>query len=176
VRRGAVLVLFPGEPREIHLLGVHLKSGCGRRPLDDPREACVLLARQVPLLERWIDTEAAALHAFAVLGDFNRSILADGPVERGAAGELRSLWAAIDDGDPPEADLVDIAEGQPFVNCTPAQNFGGYIDHIVLSRGLALRQVPGTFRRLTYDPREALRRRLADHCPVAIDIESSLVH
>jgi endonuclease/exonuclease/phosphatase family metal-dependent hydrolase len=176
VRRGAVLILFPGEAREMHLLGVHLKSGCGRRPLSDPREACVLLARQVPLLEHWIDGQAAAGHAFAVLGDFNRNILADGVVERGESGELRSLWAAIDDGDPPEADLVDISEGQPFINCTPAQNFGGYIDHIVLSRSLAQRQIPGAFLRLTYEPREALRRRLADHCPVAIDIETSPVH
>ena len=34
LRRGAELVLFPGEPREMHLLSVHLKSGCSGKPLD----------------------------------------------------------------------------------------------------------------------------------------------
>jgi hypothetical protein len=30
--------------------------------------------------------------------------------------------------------------------------------------------VPGSFHRVTFDPREALQRKLTDHCPVALDI------
>jgi endonuclease/exonuclease/phosphatase family metal-dependent hydrolase len=170
LRTGVELVLYPGTPREMRLLAVHLKSGCGRRTLDSPREACTVLARQVPLLERWIDAEAAAGRPFAVLGDFNRELLRDPGPARNDAGGPRSLWAEIDDADPPESDLVNAAEGERFVNCHPGQNFNGYIDHIVLSRTLAARRVPGSFRRVVFEPREALRRNLTDHCPVAVDL------
>jgi endonuclease/exonuclease/phosphatase family metal-dependent hydrolase len=170
VRRGAELILYPDTRAEIRLLGVHLKSGCGRRTLDSPREQCAALARQVPVLERWIDAQAAAGRAFAVLGDFNRELLRDTGPARNAAGALRSFWSEIDDADPPDADLVNAAEGQAFVNCHAGQNFSGYIDHIVLSRSLAARQVPGSFHRVTFDTQDALRRKLTDHCPVALDL------
>ncbi|MEZ5486228.1 MAG: endonuclease/exonuclease/phosphatase family protein [Steroidobacteraceae bacterium] len=172
VRRGVELVLYPDTAAEIRLLAVHLKSGCGRRTLDSPRESCMVLARQVPALERWIDTQAAAGRPFAVLGDFNRELLRDPGPARNAAGAPRSLWAEIDDGDPPEADLVNAAEAARFVNCHPGQNFNGYIDHIVLSRTLAARRVPGSFHRVTFEPGEALRRKLTDHCPVAVDLRA----
>lgn len=171
VRRGAELVLFPGEPREIRLLSVHLKSGCGRRTLDSGREQCTVLAQQVPILERWIDTQAAAGRRFAVLGDFNRDLLADKGPARSETGAQRSLWAEIDDGDPREADLSIAADGERFVNCAPGQNFGGYIDHIVLSRSLAAARVPGSFFRVTWDAGEAQRLKLADHCPVGISLQ-----
>lgn len=170
VRRGAELVLFPDTAREIRLLAVHLKSGCGRRTLDSPREQCAVLARQVPALESWVDAQAVAGRPFAVLGDFNRELLWDTGPARNAAGAPRSLWSEIDDGDPPEADLVNAAEGERFVNCHPGQNFGGYIDHILLSRSLAAMRVPGSFHRVTFEPRDALRRKLTDHCPVALDL------
>jgi endonuclease/exonuclease/phosphatase family metal-dependent hydrolase len=170
VRRGAEVVLYPGESRELHLLSVHLKSGCNRRSLDSGRDACAVLARQVPALERWIDERAARSQSFAVLGDFNRDLLDDRGPARGPSGSLRSLWAELDDGDPPEADLVNPAEGRRFRNCSPDQNHGGYIDHIVLSRSLAQRLVPGSFERLVFLPDEALRLRLADHCPVAVTV------
>ncbi len=170
LRRGAELVLYPGEPREIRLLSVHLKSGCARRPLDSPRDACGTLARQIPELERWIDDNARAGRAFAVLGDFNRDLLAERGPARNDDGSTRSLWAEIDDGDPEESDLVNAAEGERFVNCAPGQNYGGYIDYVILSRSLAARRVPGGFVRQVYEPRDALRHRLADHCPVGVDL------
>ena len=89
---------------------------------------------------------------------------------RAASGALRSLWAEIDDGDPPEADLALVAENQRFSNCAPNQNYGGFIDHIVLSRTLAARRVAGSFDRVVYAPADALRLKLADHCPVAIRV------
>ncbi len=170
VRRGAELVLFPGQPQELHLLSVHLKSGCGRRTLDSGRDQCAVLAMQVPELERWIDTRAARGLPFAVLGDFNRDLLDDRGPARSSSGALRSLWAEIDDGEPAESDLTLAAEGQRFTNCAPSQNYGGYIDHIALSRTLADRRVAGSFDRVVYDPADALRLKLADHCPVAIRV------
>lgn len=168
LRRGAELVLFPGEPHEIRLLSIHLKAGCARGPLN-LREPCRQLARQVASLEAWIDAQARAGRLFGVLGDFNRDLLAE-TTPAGGRGAVSGMWPELDDGDPPEADLVNAAEGQRFVNCTPGQSYSGYIDFIVLSRSLGARIVPGSFERLTYRPIDAHRRRLSDHCPVAVRV------
>src|ERR1044072_8925944 len=96
-RRGVERRLFPGPTRELRLLSVHLKSGCARDALDANKPSCMELARQIPALESWIDEQAREKRPFAVLGDFNRDL------RREPAGS--SLWAQIDDPDPPGADL-----------------------------------------------------------------------
>lgn len=170
LRHGAELVLYPGDRREIRLLSVHLKSGCSRRPLDDPKRECADLARQIPALEDWIDRQAAAGRRFGVLGDFNRDLLADEGPARNELGQIRSLWTEIDDGDPAGLDLVNVAAGRRFSNCSPDQNYRNFIDHVVLDDKLAAWRVPDSFVRLTYEPDDALQRKLPDHCPVGVDL------
>jgi len=160
VRRGVELRLFPGTTQEMRLLSVHLKSGCAREPLDSTKPSCAELARQAPELERWIDAQATEHRSFGVLGDFNRDL------RREPAGE--SLWADLDDADPPGADLVNTAEGQGFENCMPSQTFSGYIDYILLGRRMAQGLVKNSFGRALFRPKDALRRKLSDHCPVFI--------
>jgi endonuclease/exonuclease/phosphatase family metal-dependent hydrolase len=160
VRRGVETRIFPGTPQELRLLSVHLKSGCSRDPLDSARAGCGELARQIPALERWIDARASEQKPFAVLGDFNRDL------RREPAGA--SVWAEIDDANPPGADLVNTAEGQAFQNCMPSQTFSGFIDYIVLGHRMARGLVPGSFGRALFRPKDALRRKLSDHCPVFI--------
>jgi endonuclease/exonuclease/phosphatase family metal-dependent hydrolase len=160
VRRGVELRVFPGTARELRLLSVHLKSGCARDPLDSARPSCTELARQVPALEQWIDAQANEHKPFAVLGDFNRDLRREPPGP--------SVWADIDDADPPAADLVNTAEGQEFQNCMPSQTFSGYIDYIILGRQMAQGLVSNSFGRELFRPKDALRRKLSDHCPVFI--------
>jgi endonuclease/exonuclease/phosphatase family metal-dependent hydrolase len=160
VRRGVELRVFPGTAQELRLLSVHLKSGCARDPLDSTKPSCGELARQVPVLESWIEAQANEHKPFAVLGDFNRDL------RREPAGT--SLWAEIDDAIPPAADLVNTAEGQAFQNCMPSQTFSGYIDYIILGRQMAQGLVANSFGRALFRPKDALRRKLSDHCPVFI--------
>jgi endonuclease/exonuclease/phosphatase family metal-dependent hydrolase len=160
VRRGVELRLFPGTAREMRLLSVHLKSGCARDPLDSAKPSCAELARQVPVLEQWIEAQASEHKPFAVLGDFNRDLRREPPGI--------SLWADIDDANPPAADLVNTAEGQAFQNCMPSQTFSGYIDYIILGRQMAQGLVKDSFGRELFRPKDALRRKLSDHCPVFI--------
>ena len=171
VRRGAELIVYPGDPRELRLLAVHLKSGCARGPLDSGRSECATLARQVPVLEDWIDRQAASGKPFAVLGDFNRDLLHEQGPARTETGLQRNVYAELDDADPPAADLTNAAAGQAFINCSPAQNFNGYIDNILLSQTLAQRRVPGSFQRVTYTLQDATQRKLSDHCPVAVRLQ-----
>jgi endonuclease/exonuclease/phosphatase family metal-dependent hydrolase len=175
VRRGATLVLYPGTPGELHLLGVHLKSGCARGPMSGgaPAEACALLARQVPALETWIDNEARNSSRYAVLGDFNRELLSERGPARAPDGAQLNLWSEIDDGEPAGARLTNSAAGERFSNCARGRIQSGYIDFIVLGPALAAARLPGSFQRLTYASRDAWRLKLSDHCPVAIRLRLS---
>jgi endonuclease/exonuclease/phosphatase family metal-dependent hydrolase len=168
LRRGAELVLFPGETRELHLLSVHLKSGCSDKSLAAGGKACDTLARQVPALESWIDAQARAGHRFAVLGDFNRDLLREHGPARSPSGQPLQLWPEIADGDPPDAHLRNVAERQPFRNCVPGQAHSAFIDHIVVGRRLAAAVVPGSFERVTFSAADARHARLSDHCPLAV--------
>jgi endonuclease/exonuclease/phosphatase family metal-dependent hydrolase len=168
LRRGAELVLFPGESRELHLLSVHLKSGCSDKSLASGGKACDTLARQVPALEGWIDAQARAGHRFAVLGDFNRDLLREHGPARAPSGQPLQLWPEIADDDPPDAHLRNVAEGQPFRNCVPGQAHSAFIDHIVVGRRLASALVPGSFERVTFSAADARHARLSDHCPLAV--------
>ena len=167
LRRGKELTLFPGEPREIRLLSVHLKSGCSAKPLTVPDKACRELARQGPVLEAWIDAQMKAGRRFAVLGDFNRDLLFE-ETHRATLGPHDSFWAEIDDGRPHESGLRNAASGESFRNCVPGQGYRGYIDNILLSGTLAAERLPGSFARVTYSAADARHARLSDHCPVSI--------
>jgi endonuclease/exonuclease/phosphatase family metal-dependent hydrolase len=173
LRRGAELALFPGERREVRLLSVHLKSGCSTKPLTAPDKACRDLARQAPELENWIDAQARAQRRFVVLGDFNRDLLSE-EARRATSAEQSSLWAGLDDADPPEADLLNAAAGERFRNCVPGQGYRSYIDYIVLSRTLAAERVPASFSRVTFSAADARHARLSDHCPVSIRLKIGL--
>ena len=88
--------------RPVRALAVHLKAGCRSRDLDAPlgkadaklpperqdaiASDCAMLRFQLPALEAWID--AHAHRDFAVLGDFNRTLLRE-PVAESAAYRTR---------------------------------------------------------------------------------------
>ena len=79
----------------VRVLVVHLKAGCRNRTIDAPLTAadarlpadrqdaiasdCAMLRYQMPALESWIDAHAGT--AFAVMGDFNRSLLREAPFD-----------------------------------------------------------------------------------------------
>jgi endonuclease/exonuclease/phosphatase family metal-dependent hydrolase len=163
VRRGAAVTLYPGDPREIRLLAVHLKSGCSREPLDSRARSCRQLAGQAPGVAGWIAEQTAAGRAFAVLGDFNRDL-------RGEAETGTGMWAQLVAGAPTDVPLVDAGAGTPFRACHSGQPFTRYIDYILLGGGLAARMRPGTFTRHVYDDRDAHHFRLSDHCPLSVAV------
>ena len=158
LRRGAAVTLYPGTARELHLLAVHLKSGCAHQRLDSHSRACGNLARQLPALRDWMQAQLGARHRFAVLGDFNRDLLAE-------SGD--GLWARIGAGTPGFG-LVNTAGGEPFHNCYAGQTHTGFIDYILLGETLARSLVHASFERLSYSAADAWRLKLSDHCPVAI--------
>lgn len=96
----AFTVDVAGKP--VRALVVHLKSGCRSRDLDAPLTAkdahltaarqdivssdCAILRYQLPALEAWIDANAD--RDFALLGDFNRTLLRE-PVAESSTWRTR---------------------------------------------------------------------------------------
>jgi hypothetical protein len=170
VRWGADLSLYPGEPREIRLLAVHLKSGCNRDPLTSDSDNCRMLQRQVPLLEAWIDARAGEGVPFAVLGDFNRRFDREFAPGRDGRGQIIAMWPELDDGQPPEADLVNPDDERPTEACRQQDPVRPAIDHLLLSATLGRAIVPGSYRMWTY-PRSGSGERWPDHCIRSVRIE-----
>lgn len=168
LRRGAAVVLFPDSPRELHLLSVHLKSGCARQPLDGGVNACRTLAHQLPSLAAWTAGQARAVHRFAVLGDFNRDLLAEGAAAGGSS--RHSVLGELNGGMPSAAQLHSAAELRDFRNCARGQRHSGFIDYILLGTALADRRVPDSVERTVWSSDDAAHRILSDHCPLAVRI------
>jgi 5'-nucleotidase (lipoprotein e(P4) family) len=171
-RAGADITLYPGTPRAVRLLAVHMKSGCFAGTLAEPtgNSACGVLRRQVPVLERWIDARVAEHARFAILGDFNRRLELDAAIDAGAdEAKPEAVFRALSDNQPAGAVLVRATAGQPHLRCSPHDYFPpGAIDNILVSRSLAaLGQL--TYSRITYTATEA--GKLPDHCPGILRIE-----
>ncbi len=155
LRAGTVItVTVGGQP--IRLMSVHLKSGCFDRPLATDQDACNGLRPQIPVLEAWIDRQAAGTVPFAVLGDWNRRLNTPGD----------EVWAAIDDGDPADADLTKVTEGR--TSACENGRYPDYIDHLVLDRRATGWLVPESFRQQVYDAGETAK--LSDHCPISVEL------
>jgi hypothetical protein len=104
----AFVASIGGKP--VRMLVVHLKAGCRSRDLDTPlndRDAvlaavrqdaigsdCALLRYQLPAHEAWVDANAA--HDFAILGDFNRTLLRE-PIADSATWRTRTDGSAASD-------------------------------------------------------------------------------
>ncbi len=154
LRPGADIEVRTGGLR-LRLLAIHLKSGCHKQSLKSPRSACRKLARQVPVLESWIDARARDNTPFLVLGDFNRRL-----------GDDDAMWIELDDGDPAAADLTLVSTARPA--CWN-RRYSKLIDHIVVGRNAARWVQPDSFRELVYDPADAaFEATLSDHCPVSV--------
>lgn len=156
LREGARIdVTHNGQTLE--LLAVHLKSGCFSN--SHSGSACTTLSAQVPELEEWIDEAAAGPRPFVVLGDFNRRF--------NEPGDL--VWTNLDDGDPPNAELLTATENMP-ISCRDNE-FTTFIDHVVLDRRATEWFELSSFRHLTY--RQADEEdwdKISDHCPVIVDL------
>jgi hypothetical protein len=155
-RAGMTLQLYPGTPRAIELLAVHLKSGCADDPLDSGSASCVRLGAQARELSRWIASRGRS--RYILLGDFNRG---DADVDHD------EFWRVLSGGDPSGAPFAFAGAGTPFRNCHIGAGFTRAIDHILVSRALLPQQIQGSFRKAGYRDSDALRYRLPDHCPVS---------
>ena len=165
-RAGADVTLWPGTPREVRLLAVHLKSGCFTGKLDRRFEPCSRLRQQVPVVEAWVDQRVREGTPLALLGDFNRHLDKDArhPAGPDEAAPLNLMQAWSDDV-PRGATLLRATEGQRYIGCDADDKHRQYIDDILIDQKLAAQNGNRRFARLSFDASDR-GRQLSDHCPV----------
>jgi endonuclease/exonuclease/phosphatase family metal-dependent hydrolase len=169
-RAGADITLYPGTPREVRLLAVHLKSGCFDGKLDRQFAPCQRLRQQVPVLEGWVDARVREGKAFAILGDFNRHLDKDARYPAGPdESQPFNVFNALSDNEPAGAVLVRATEGAPGIPCSADDRHTRYIDDILVSEKLATRAAQRQFTRVPFAP-EDQGRQLSDHCPVVYSL------
>ena len=141
-----------GLPTEF--LVVHLKAGCRSVPLNAARgkaqAECAMLAKQVPLIEEWIDARIGK--SFVIVGDFNRSLLKElqqnpeaDPIRFGVReNPVLSFLVPEWNDDNPRGSTIHIVDHLRKPDGTLiagdwycAQTVG--IDHVILSERLAKR-------------------------------------
>ncbi|MEZ7863284.1 MAG: endonuclease/exonuclease/phosphatase family protein [Aeromonadaceae bacterium] len=156
------------DGRQLHVLVVHLKSGC--QDFSAPTiPDCRQLAAQLPILARFLDDLESQGLPLLVLGDFNL---------RFTAQSGQAAWSLLDNRQPAGARLERLTTGfvQPE-GCFLPRYGNRPIDHILLAGTLVGRAVPGSLQAqpfMTSSQPPQLRRGaqwfLSDHCPLSVVI------
>ena len=147
--------------QSLTLLAVHLKSGCfSDNYLRSNRKACKALKQQIPILEQWIDTQAANHQPFMILGDFNRRL-----------NTHDLFWNEIDDGQPNHLELTLHTRGIT-AECYN-RKYPRFIDHIISDSKASNHIIDNSFTQYLYSQSHMRNRNkaLSDHCPISTSID-----
>ena len=163
------------DGRQLHVLVVHLKSGCQDFSSSSISiSACRQLAAQLPILARFLDDLESQGLPILLLGDFNLRFVA----QSGQAASA-GAWALLDNGHPAGARLERLTTGfvQPE-GCFLPRYGNRPIDHILLAGTLVGHGIPGSLQAhpfMTSSKPPRLRRGaqwfLSDHCPLSVVIQ-----
>ncbi|KZN29356.1 MULTISPECIES: endonuclease/exonuclease/phosphatase family protein [Pseudoalteromonas] len=151
--------------KTLDLLNVHLKSGCF---VDDYRrsdkKSCQLLAKQVPLLDNWVESKSAEQANFIVLGDFNHRLTA--PYNR-VSRDLYHPDGLADKAPNNLSKATFFNANQMLTGCHPY--YPAPIDHVLVSNTLKPTYVKGSVQFHYFDNMEP-KKMLSDHCALSIDL------
>ncbi|WP_064609215.1 endonuclease/exonuclease/phosphatase family protein [Photobacterium sp. J15] len=170
LRYGAYIVLYPATNKELHILNVHLKSGCFSRKYGK-RRACHALKRQGEVLAQWIKTRQESSQQYLVIGDFNHQL------------NSQQQWLLT---------TLNRSSAQPSVllskeitgGCTISlrnkkgdrqiRHYNSLIDHALASSEIAqaMRQ-SGKFFQYHYPKKLIQQFQLSDHCPLILHLPLS---
>ena len=180
--RGAIEASVPLKNGEtLHVLSIHLKSGCTTDNLGSAGANCPALALQAPILNKWIKAKTDAGEPFVIMGDFNRVLGA--PVEACKHSDSSCRQAAlgpwIDANDfavPPI--IAPTATLQHPIGCFDPKYGAPVIEHVVFGGGAEDGYVVNSVKSLQYldsktqQPITDHRRQsssLSDHCVVTAE-------
>ncbi|WP_336945434.1 endonuclease/exonuclease/phosphatase family protein [Asaia sp. HN010] len=147
LRPGLDVIVGNGKDT-LHLLVVHLKSGCWDRTWKENGHSCPVLREQIDLIANWMTERDDEGDAYIVLGDFNRRLTLHDP-----------YFTQMTQG------LAPILVTSGFAS--PCEGGNYFIDHILLGGEAKNRLIKDSLRVLTYRPEES-GLTLSDHCPVSV--------
>ncbi|WP_243444030.1 endonuclease/exonuclease/phosphatase family protein [Asaia prunellae] len=141
-------VLIGNGIQTLHILVVHLKSGCWDRLWNENGHSCPILREQIALVSDWMAARENKGEAYVVLGDFNRRLTLHDPYFLKMTGSLKPVLTTSGFASP--------CEGGNY-----------FIDHILLGGAARAWLVRDSLRVLIYPPRDTALT-LSDHCPVSV--------
>ncbi|MCF2859963.1 endonuclease/exonuclease/phosphatase family protein [Pseudoalteromonas sp. SMS1] len=164
--RNALEIQLNYRGETLSLLNVHLKSGCF---VDDYRrsdkDACKLLAKQIPLLDKWVEDKSKADAPFIVLGDFNHRLSA--PYNRFS----RDLYYpdGLANNAPNDVTKASFFNANLMLTgCHPY--YPAPIDHMLVSNTLKSNYVQNSAQFHYFDNMEP-KKMLSDHCALSLDLK-----
>ncbi|MBQ4810093.1 endonuclease/exonuclease/phosphatase family protein [Pseudoalteromonas luteoviolacea] len=164
--RSALEVQLNYHGETLSLLNVHLKSGCF---VDDYRrsdkDSCKLLAKQVPLLDKWVEDKSNAKAPFIVLGDFNHRLSA--PYNR-FSRDLNHPDGLADKAPNDVTKSTLFNANLMLTGCHPY--YPAPIDHVLVSKTLKSDYVQNSAQFHYFDNMEP-KKMLSDHCALSIDLK-----
>ncbi|MFA0194564.1 endonuclease/exonuclease/phosphatase family protein [Vibrio artabrorum] len=156
--RFASYMVVETATKPIHMLSVHLKSGCSGAYKSNSN--CSRLKAQAQQLNQWIQQRERNGQDYAILGDFNHNL------------SYSRDWMWKDLTKNTDAQL---ATRKTRADCKVRSNrnnhrthqFRSVIDHIVVSK--SLNATPA--KQEIFETQDVLNYKLGDHCPVSTTIQ-----
>ncbi|UIP29654.1 endonuclease/exonuclease/phosphatase family protein [Photobacterium sp. TLY01] len=170
LRYGAYVIVHPPSGPPIHLLSVHLKSGCYTSKISRQSASCRVLSYQAGVLKKWIEQRLAANESFLISGDFNHRMADSGD------WLYRSLSASSSDRHSVHLLTKDVnASCYVRLNRSGAQpeyrRYTALIDHFVASADIANTLRQGNVSQYPFSREDVRRLTLSDHCPLILKIQ-----
>ncbi|WP_434361860.1 endonuclease/exonuclease/phosphatase family protein [Parasalinivibrio latis] len=168
LRYGTYIEIQKDGYKPLHLLSVHLKSGCfdGRNM---KRYNCIKLSQQTDALGNWIRERERNNQAYMIAGDFNH-YLSKTPNE-----VITRLNRYTREGLEP---LLLTQNTRAYCKVRRINRkskrwethiYTRLIDHILVSQNW-LGNKRYTSRQISFDPHDVMHFRLTDHCPVVVTV------
>ncbi|MGV3003177.1 endonuclease/exonuclease/phosphatase family protein [Vibrio sp.] len=160
LRFATYIVLKQANQADVHLLSVHLKSGCPTKKKHS--RSCRQLSEQANQLNQWLATRVSNQESFIVMGDFNHNLAYKGDW----------MWQLLTNGLNNQAKLATkttpaICQVKSNRNPSKLYRYPSLIDHIIVSQANHTQDT----QQAVFTKQEALNYRLSDHCPVVSKLE-----
>lgn len=161
LRWATYVIVYPKSGTPIHLLSVHLKSGCTLSNTYRKTKACRELRSQATHLAAWIDQRVTLKQRFIIGGDFNYPLSVPG----------NAVWHQLRGGHLQDV-ILATREVQSHCRARSKRNtkriirYRHLLDHFITSRDIVLRQ---TTQRV-YALDDIKRFQLSDHCPITAQL------
>ena len=159
LRQGLKLTIHDGK-KKVHLLNVHLKSGCFVEDyLKSDKEACIVLAKQIKYLDTFLESTQLEQENWLILGDFNHHL--NKPNNRFRQDLLHS--PGLYNKNAKQSDnLTNLTDG--MISCHPKYSIP--IDHILVSKAMRSNMTSKSVKFNYFDNME-IDAMLSDHCALS---------
>ena len=159
LRFASYIILHQAHKKEIHLLSVHLKTGCYTAYKKNSH--CETLSQQVDELNDWIKERNDGQEDYVILGDFNHNL----------AYKNDWVWNKLTDNLNVQPHLSsELTSAECLVRSKKNQRsiyrYPTLVDHIIVSPSLSSNPAWIT----AFSKEDVIKYQLSDHCPLSNEI------